>query len=57
MTDEAPAPEGPLLVEAAREAFGKHVRACIVCRVPTAPLCKKGAGLYAKLRELAEPPK
>lgn len=52
---DAPAPAGPRLLEEARETFGKHVRACKVCRVPTAPLCDKGASLYKRLRELAEP--
>lgn len=59
MSEEKPsiaaAPAGPLLLDEARAVFGQHVRDCSVCRVPTAPLCKKGSSLYRKLRKLAEP--
>jgi hypothetical protein len=57
VNDEKPSIEtqraGPTLLEAARERFGQHLRACKECRVLGAPLCKKGAMLYRRLQKLA----
>lgn len=57
MTEKTPIETGPQLIEDARAKLGVHLRNCQACRIPLAPLCKKGWQLVTALRELAEPTK